>query len=610
MNFFKKISIQSVIQDAIQAAKRFPLVLFFSISGACILLYINGLRERADNWADVLVCCSLAVPFLFALKNLSERRKHSMLTTYLIQVVGIGLLLIYYFQHPNLEKEQDRIFYFVLNICLHLFASFSPFLVKGERNGFWQYNQHLFLRMVVSLFYTAIILIGIALALVAISELFDIHIRENWYFNTWTFLMGFLNTWIFLAGIPANFESLEKEETYPSLLNILIQYILLPLVILYVGILYTYAGKIALSGTLPKGWISYLIVSFSIAGILALLLAYPIARKEKSKWVYWFSKSYFIALIPLLILLFIAIGKRIAAYGVTEERYYVILLAGWLTYITAFSILTSFKKIKTIPVTLCLLGILSLVGPWSSFNISTQHQLHLLKNLLAKNKLLINGKIHPADSLNTISIKDKRRMSSIIEYLIEKEKLIELDRFLNMKLDTIKEKGYHYSTAYAITNYLGFQFINEWDISYENTEIPQAIDYNFALESTQLIPITGYDFQGKMYINFNYDSGDKYVGENIYYTTDTLNTPKIVFKHKEKTIAVVELEKIATILMNQTKNETHSTYVSSTLPITSMSHEIKNKDWSIKLVFNSLSFRHDIKLYNYYCEGYIFIKTP
>ena len=53
----------------------------------------------------------------------------------------------------------------------------------------------------------------------------------------------------------------------------MIQFILIPLVGLYLLILYVYGLQILFTWELPKGGLTYLILSFSIAGMLAVLLA-------------------------------------------------------------------------------------------------------------------------------------------------------------------------------------------------------------------------------------------------------------------------------------------------------------------------------------------------
>jgi len=72
---------------------------------------------------------------------------------------------------------------------------------------------------------------------------------------------------------------------------------LLPLVAIYVLILLAYEGKIIVNQSLPRGWVSYLVLVSGIFGILAFLLIYPL--KSLHLWIAKFTKGYYLVLIPL-----------------------------------------------------------------------------------------------------------------------------------------------------------------------------------------------------------------------------------------------------------------------------------------------------------------------
>src|SRR5690606_11355591 len=128
---------------------------------------------------------------------------------------------------------------------------------------------------------------------------------------------GLFNTWFFLAGIPRNFEVELSLIDYPKGLKIFTQFILIPLLLIYLCILYFYGAKILLTGDWPKGIVSYMIIAISVLGIFTTLLLYPYQQWKESGWIKKFSRGYYYFLIPLVILLFIAIGMRIQEYGLT-----------------------------------------------------------------------------------------------------------------------------------------------------------------------------------------------------------------------------------------------------------------------------------------------------
>ena len=112
---------------------------------------------------------------------------------------------------------------------------------------------------------------------------------------------------------------------YPKGLKNFTQYVLLPLISLYLVILICYEAKILVTLSLPVGWVSYLVLVFAIFGILSFLLVHPIATQTANLWMRTFNRWFYFLLIPLLGLLFWAILYRINLYGFTHERYYVLL---------------------------------------------------------------------------------------------------------------------------------------------------------------------------------------------------------------------------------------------------------------------------------------------
>src|SRR6185437_825577 len=159
------------------------------------------------------------------------------------------------------------------------------------------------------------------------------------------------------------------------------QYVLIPLASVYVVILLAYEVKILIQWSLPKGLVSNLILRYAVFGILSILLIYPLRNQEENKWIKTYARSFYFLLIPLLALLFLAVFTRILPYGITAPRYFLIVLAGWLLFITFYFLLSQKQNIKVIPVSLCILALLSVYGPQSAFSVSRYSQMHLLTNI-------------------------------------------------------------------------------------------------------------------------------------------------------------------------------------------------------------------------------------
>jgi hypothetical protein len=250
----------------------------------------------------------------------------------------------------------------------------------------------LFTRLWTAAFFSGILFAGLALALLSMKLLFDIDFNEKLYGEIFVVIAGLFNTWFFVSGIPDDFEKLDEQLEYPKGLKIFAQYILLPLLILYFVILYFYGGKILILWDWPKGIVSYLIICVSVLGILTFLLLYPFSNENEDSWIKKMSKSFYLILLPLLAILFIAILMRMDDYGITVNRYIVLFLGIWLTTVCVFTLLFK-SNIKFIPTSLALMLLLISFGPWGIFSVSERAQVNRLKNILEKAKIIKENKI-------------------------------------------------------------------------------------------------------------------------------------------------------------------------------------------------------------------------
>ena len=177
--------------------------------------------------------------------------------------------------------------------------------------------------------------------------------------NRFSFLSIFGSCFIFLLFNENGLFYLEKNSDYPVILKFFTQYVLVPLLLIYSVILYFYSAKILINWELPRGWVSYLVLAYSVVGILAILLVHPLKEDSTKSWVKIFSKIFYYTLAPLIILLFVAIFTRILEYGYTEPRYFVLIIALWLTTVVFYFIFNKKQAIKFVPMSLFIFGLFS-----------------------------------------------------------------------------------------------------------------------------------------------------------------------------------------------------------------------------------------------------------
>ena len=318
---------------------RYPMVLTMALVAAISSVVAIELDTQQNQFVvtKLVMTACLGISLMFAVKMLSQRIGKE----FLMQILALGILAVFFYVLPNSQRDFTEAYAFVLipsYILSHLLVSFIPFFGEKRELNFWQYNKNLFINIFLTAVFTGVLVGGVMLAILAVDNLFDLNFNEDLYPKTFLFLAILGSCFIFLLFNDKGLSQLESDSSYPQILKFFTQFVLIPLLLIYVVILYFYFGKILINWELPRGWVSYLILAYSVVGILALLLVHPLKEDSTKSWVKIFSKVFYYSLVPLLVMLFTAIFTRILEYGYTEARYYVLLLAVWLTAVVFYFI--------------------------------------------------------------------------------------------------------------------------------------------------------------------------------------------------------------------------------------------------------------------------------
>lgn len=474
-------------QDLKVALMRYPLPLTLALIAAILVVVVIELEGSKESFPiGVLLMCSLlgiSLSFASSLKDESAKKVP------VYSIVSLLILVGLYFYLPKTElafTEPYRYLILVLAVLFHLLVSFLPFIGKKAPSGFWNYNKNLFIHTFLSGVFSLVLTLGVLLAIVSVDKLFELKLDNDIYPKTLFFLMILGSAVFFSLFNKAGLEELRKDSSYPQVLKFFTQFILIPLLLIYGIILYLYGLKILISWELPRGWVSYLILIYSVVGILALLLVHPLSEKDQKSWVEGFRKIFFFTLLPLLILLFVAIFTRVLEYGFTEPRYYVLALAIWLSFLTVLYILKPKAPIKWIPLSLFLLGLFTLLMPFlNAFSLSKNSQKKELSALLQKEHLLTNGTL---DFDKNVTEEQVEEISSKFQFLSERNEEEFLLSFLSEKVkkeaQKKKDRENSYAFYYLIRN--GFKTV-------QPTEKSEFLSLTLRAEN-QVIPTKNYTY--------------------------------------------------------------------------------------------------------------------
>ena len=527
--------VHTVIRDVFI---RFPLPVLLAFSAVIASWLLIHKVVEVDNGIIPLFYLSIAINFVaqtvFKLYSESEswslKKYHSASLIILIAIV---------FYSVHFIASQHIVAFIFLIIALLLSILFAPYLrQKSTMNSFWYFNYQtgsaLFFAGIAGLILGG----GLSLILVSITYLFDVDIDKLLYADIWFMTgMGFIPLYI-LTNISKQFNYKEESCDFPKGISFISNYLLVPLMIAYMLVLYAYFIKITLQWELPKGYLGWMIIGFGSIGVLTKLLTYPICDKA-NRLLSLFDKYFYKALILPVLMLFFAIIIRVNDYGITEQRYAVVLLGVWFATLILLSVFYKEKfHIKHVPMILAVLALFAAYGPWSAGSISLNSQMKQFENLLVKNQLLESGVIKINKNTGSITYEDRRSLFSIADYLSgtqwRRDAIRETLQSWNYDQVKFKKEIFNELTARQVLSRLNVEYAGRR--SYENNKQVERFHYSgYQNLNSTLIETTGYNYINRSSF-YNYQG--KHVKKHLTLK-EGKRTEKITLSLEDNTLNIV-----------------------------------------------------------------------
>ena len=181
----------------------------------------------------------------------------------------------------------------------------------------------------------------VAAILFTITTLFSVEFSDSFYEHFYTSLGIFTLPLFFLVFQQRQAKS---EMTLNRIFEILVNFVLAPALMIFTVLLYAYVVQIIFEGVLPKGMLANITLPYLLGGLGVYALRSICA---KARWETFFKFYPYLAIVPI-VLLWLAIDRRISAYAWTEQRIYLVALATAITIAYAILIVPKARQYRLI----------------------------------------------------------------------------------------------------------------------------------------------------------------------------------------------------------------------------------------------------------------------
>ncbi|MDU3192588.1 MAG: DUF4153 domain-containing protein, partial [Finegoldia magna] len=301
-----------------------------------------------------------------------------------------------------------------------------------KRNDYAEYAVKIVLSIIESLIYCVTIFIGIVAILFTTKELFKLQFNlSNVIVSCAAVIFLLLNASIILSKFPLKYSDENLKIKWLLPFKFLFTRIIAPIFLIYGSILLLYIIKVVVLKTIPNNIVTNLILWYGLLSVVVLF----ISKTVEDKFINVYNKIQPIILLILSVMMFYSIGIRISYYGVTEERYLVVVGGIFIVISMIYYLFFNKKTYITIPTTFLILALISSVGPISAYNISRIDQKAKLEKMLVEENLLVDGKIKSQSNVNPAKIKE---IKDKLDYFVVKHNIKELP-YLGDKFTTSQE---------------------------------------------------------------------------------------------------------------------------------------------------------------------------
>ena len=563
-----KENVKKLLLHFKSGVERFPITIILAFLHFITGIYIAEVRSfQSDEFVEVNLLLFGSIFITAMCEMLYEKyfyKQNRWLVRGIYSTITFVISIIFFVEYLRTNDYYNIYYFTLIPISIVLFL-LIPILKKKENKE--KYLQSVFSNFVITGIFAAVLWIGVEIILTTVNYLFfnsgdSLFFRLTMY-SFW-FITEVFGVSLFLSLLKKPDDNIENYE-FPFIFNLLIKFVIIPLITIYTGVLYIYMARVIISMHLPKGLISHLVLWYTVFSVFVIILITPFTQKDK--FFENFKKYFPYFSIPLIFASLFAVFQRTYQYGITENRYYVLISIFWLFFCMILYIRK--MNITGIFISLIVCLVISVYSPLSAKNVSNFSQSQRLKRMLVKYGALKDGKISKITQKLTNS--QGSQIHTTIQYISDNSTIA--------KLNFKNEKGEVYSTLGDLEKGLDVkESWKDYSIYYSEDEDREKDDEHKVItykiknsENAEIISdIAGYD---------NFISYKNVYNEDSTNQENESEKYKIILKNKIITINSKNGTELAKINYEDAVKQIASKLRTSKLPVTSDTvYEVPQKD--------------------------------
>ncbi|MDE7006447.1 MAG: DUF4153 domain-containing protein, partial [Alistipes sp.] len=166
-------------------------------------------------------------------------------------------------------------------------------------------------------------------AAILFSTTYIFGLRGSWIEHVWMYGLIFCESLVAPSLFLLMAERWRDAEIEGNrILEILLDYIVTPALLIYTAILYLYTAKILVTRSLPEGGVAYLVFGFTIMALCVKALQLVLEKRRYG----WFFDRFSLVALPPLVLFWIGVARRVGEYGFTEPRAWLVACGLLMTF--------------------------------------------------------------------------------------------------------------------------------------------------------------------------------------------------------------------------------------------------------------------------------------